>query len=52
MQPSQKEHVIGAVHYRKEGMLLQPLHWHCIECVIHYEQDVCEEQHPCGMNKQ
>jgi len=33
VKPSQK-HTIGAVHCKKEGMLLQPLQWHCIECVI------------------
>ena len=28
--------------------------WHCIECAIHYERDVREEQHRyiCGANKQ
>jgi len=25
--------------------LLQPLRWHCVECVIHHEQDVHEEQY-------
>jgi len=25
--------------------LLQPLRWRCVECVIHHERDVCEEQH-------
>jgi len=25
-------------------VLLRPLWWRCIECVIHHEQDVCEEQ--------
>jgi len=25
-------------------LLLQPLCCHCVECVIHHEQDVCEEQ--------
>jgi len=25
--------------------VLQPLRWHCIECVIQHEQDVREEQH-------
>jgi len=25
--------------------LLQPLRWCCVECVIHHERDVCEEQH-------
>ena len=24
-------------------LLLQPFHWHCVECVIHQERDVCEE---------
>jgi len=35
-------------------MLLQPLGWRCVECVIHNERDVREEQHPCicGANKQ
>ena len=37
-------------------LLLQPLRCHCIECVIHHEQDdVREEQqstpHICGANK-
>jgi len=26
--------------------LLQPLRWRCVECVIHHERDVREEQHP------
>jgi len=26
-------------------MLLQPLWWCCVDCVIHHEWDVCEEQH-------
>jgi len=26
-------------------ILLQPLHWCCVECVIHHEQDVRKEQH-------
>jgi len=36
------------------NMLLQPLCWRCVECVIHHERDVREEQHPyiCGANKQ
>jgi len=25
-------------------MLLQPLRWRCVECVIHHERDVREEQ--------
>jgi len=44
VQPSYKESVIGAVRCEKEGMLLQPLRWHCIDCVIHHERDVREEQ--------
>jgi len=26
-------------------LLLQPLRWRCLECVIHHERDVREEQH-------
>ena len=26
-------------------ILLQPLRWCCVECVIHHERDVSEEQH-------
>jgi len=25
--------------------LLQPLCWRCMECVVHHERNVCEEQH-------
>ena len=39
---TQKERAIGAVRCKKEGMLLQPLHWCCVECVIHHERDVRE----------
>jgi len=46
MKPSQKESTIGAVRCKKEGMLLQPLRWCCVECVIHNERNVGEEQHP------
>jgi len=35
---------MGAVRCKKEGMLLQPLRWRCVECVIHHERDVREEQ--------
>ena len=45
MQPSQKEHAIGAVRCKKEGMLLQPLRWWCVDYVIHHERHVREEQH-------
>jgi len=26
-------------------ILLQPLRWCCVDCVIHHERDVHEEQH-------
>ena len=26
-------------------LLLQPLRWHCVDCVIHHERDVHEEKH-------
>ena len=29
--------------------LLQPLQWCCIDCVIHHERDVREEQHHAYM---
>ena len=45
MQPPQKERAIGVVRCKKEGMLLQPLRWCCVDCVIHHERDVREEQH-------
>jgi len=45
VKPSQKECAIGAVRCKNEGMLLQPLRWCCVDCVIHHERDVREEQH-------
>jgi len=45
VQPSHKERAIGAVLCKKEGMLLQPLWWCCVDCLIHHERDVREEQH-------
>jgi len=35
-------------------VLLQSLRWRCVECAIHHDRDVHEEQHPyiCGANKQ
>ena len=45
VQPSHKERAIGAVRCKKEGMLLQPLRWCCVDCVIDLERDVREEQH-------
>ena len=41
VQPSHKERAIGVVCCKKEGMLLQPLRWCCIDCVIHHEQRMC-----------
>jgi len=41
---TQKEHAIGVVRCKKEGMLLQPLRWRCVDCVIHHKRDVREEQ--------
>ena len=34
--------------------MLQPLRWRCVECAVHHERDVREEQHPymSGANKQ
>ena len=26
-------------------VVLQPLRWRCVDCVIHHERDVREEQH-------
>jgi len=43
MQPSQKEHAIGAVRCNKKGMLLQLLCGRCVECAICHERDVREE---------
>jgi len=54
VQPSQKECAIGAVHYKKEGTLLQPLSWCCVECAIHHKWGVRKQQHTnmCDVNKQ
>jgi len=46
VQPPQKERVIGVVCCKKEGILLELLSWLCVECVIHHEWVVHEEQHP------
>jgi len=43
VQPSPKERAIGVVRCKKEGMLLQPLWWRCVDYVIHHERDVREE---------
>jgi len=39
-----KAHALGVVRYNKKGMLLQPLRWCCVDCVMHHERDVREEQ--------
>jgi len=44
VQPSHKERAIGVVRYKKEGMLLRPLRWCCVDYVVHHEWDVREEQ--------
>ena len=44
VQPSHKERAIGSVRCKKEGMLLQPLRWCWVYCVIHHWWDVREEQ--------
>jgi len=46
VKPSQKECAIaiGVVCFKKEVMLLQPLRWCCVDCMIHHEWDVREEQ--------
>ena len=41
--PQKKRAIDGVVRCKKEGMLLQPLGWRCVECAIHHERDVCEE---------
>ena len=45
VQPSHNERVIGAVRCKKEGMLFQPFQLFCVDCAIHHERDVREEQH-------
>ena len=44
VQPSHKERTIGVVRCKKEGILLQPLRWCCVDCMIHHERDVRYEQ--------
>ena len=44
VQSSHKDRAIGAVRCKKEGMLLQPLRWCCVDCMIHHERMVPEEQ--------
>jgi len=43
VQPSHKERAVGVVRCKKEGMLLQPLRWRCVDYVIHHKRDVREE---------
>jgi len=35
---------VGELQYRL-FIVLQPLRWCCVDCVIHHERDVREEQH-------
>jgi len=44
VQPLHKERAIVVVRCKKEGMLLQPLRWCCVDCVIHHERGVRKEQ--------
>jgi len=32
------------IYCKKEGVLLQPLRWRCVDCVIHHEPDLREQQ--------
>jgi len=34
----------AALHGLKNFRVLQPLRWRCVECVIHHQRDVREEQ--------
>jgi len=48
VQPSYKERAIGVVRCKKEGMLLKPLRWRCVDCVIYHERDMREgEKYIC-----
>ena len=33
------------IGYEMANLVLQPLRWCCVDCVIHHEWDVREEQH-------
>ena len=54
VQPSHKERTIGAVHSKKEGMLLQPLNWRCTEMSNSPRTEYARRTTPyiCGANKQ
>jgi len=43
VETSQKERVIGAVHCKNKGMLLEPLRWRCVEFALHHKRDVRKE---------
>jgi len=45
VKPSQKARAIAAVRCKNEGMLLQPLCWRCVECVVYHEQNMQKKQH-------
>ena len=38
-------HLLKISDNHEDKLLLQPLQWCCVECVIHHERDVHEEQH-------
>ena len=44
VQPSHEECAIGVLLCKKEGILSQRLRWCCVDCMIHHELDVREEQ--------
>jgi len=47
-----KERAVGVVGWKKGWIFLQPLDWRCVECAIHHERDVCEEEHACEWREQ
>jgi len=42
---SNLQHFSNATAYSYELVVLQTLWWCCVDCVIHHERDVREEQH-------
>ena len=46
--------VLHCYRYNALLLLLQPLRWHCVECAVHHERNVREDQHHyiSGVNKQ
>jgi len=37
---------------QRSKILLRPLRWCCVDCVIHHERDVREEKNICSANNQ